>query len=360
MRILTVIGARPQFIKAAAFSSVLRGRGHTEFLVHTGQHYDANMSDIFFAELGIPTPDVNLNAGSGNHGEMTGAMLAGIERYCLEQKPKVLVVYGDTNSTLAGALAAAKLHIPVAHIEAGLRSFNKAMPEEINRVLTDHVSDVLLCPSPSAVANLAREGISKGVHQVGDLMYDTQLKAVSLSRKHESLVGQLGLKPGSYALATIHRPSNTDDVQTLHNLLGSLAESGMPVIFPMHPRCRARVESAGLMPLVAKSSVQIIEPVGYLHMTQLLQGAQIVLTDSGGLQKEAYWMHVPCITLREESEWVETVECGWNQVVGTDPARVQLAIQRASKPVAHPDFYGDGSAGRQICELLEHQYGGPA
>jgi len=353
MKIVSIVGARPQFIKAAALSSALRAHGHQEFLVHTGQHYDASMSDVFFQELGIPEPDANLNVGSGKHGEMTGAMLAGIERICLEQKPDVVLVYGDTNSTLAGALAASKLNIRVAHVEAGLRSFNRDMPEEINRVVTDHVSTWLLCPSPVSAENLSREGITQGVHIVGDLMCDTLLRAAEIAKGKESIVARLGLPPKGFALATIHRASNTDDADILRGLLHALTHAGMPVVFPMHPRCRARVESFGLQDALTNPNLKVIEPVGYLEMVQFLNDAALVLTDSGGLQKEAYWMHVPCITLREESEWIETVSSGWNHIAGTSPDKILGFIRDLKKPAAHPDFYGAGDAAERICKALD-------
>ncbi len=352
MKILSVVGARPQFIKAAALSSALRARGHEEFLVHTGQHYDATMSDVFFDELGIPTPDVNLNAGSGTHGAMTGAMLAGIERLCIERKPDALLVYGDTNSTLAGALAASKLNIPVAHVEAGLRSFNRTMPEEINRVVTDHVSRWLLCPSQVSADNLAREGITRGVDIVGDLMCDTLLRAAKIAQGKDSIVTSMKLPHKGFALATIHRASNTDDESTLRGLLRALTQAGLPVVFPMHPRCRARIDSFGLGDVLTHPNLRVIEPVGYLEMVQILTGARLVLTDSGGLQKEAYWMRVPCVTLREESEWTETVTAGWNHIAGTDPEKILSIIRGVTEPSEHPDFYGAGDAAERICAAL--------
>lgn len=352
MKVLSVVGARPQFIKAAALSSVLRAKGHTEFLVHTGQHYDAAMSDVFFQELGIPEPDANLNVGSGKHGEMTGAMLAGIEKLCIEQKPDAVLVYGDTNSTLAGALAAAKLSIPVAHVEAGLRSFNREMPEEINRVMTDHISTWLFCPSPVSAENLQKEGIIKGVTVVGDLMCDTLLRAAKIAKTKDSIVTKLGLPQKGFALATIHRASNTDDEKILRGLLHALTNAGMPVVFPMHPRCRARIEAFGLQDALRHPNLKVIEPVGYLEMVQFLADAKLVLTDSGGLQKEAYWMKVPCVTLREESEWVETVTSGWNHIAGVDPEKILGIIGSLKTPKEHPDFYGAGDAAERICAAM--------
>ncbi len=352
MKIVSIVGARPQFIKAAALSSALRARGHTEFLVHTGQHYDAAMSDVFFDELGIPQPDANLSIGSGLHGEMTGAMLASIERVCLNETPDAVLVYGDTNSTLAGALAASKLNIPVAHVEAGLRSFNRAMPEEVNRVVTDHVSRWLLCPSPVSAENLAREGITRGVHIVGDLMCDTLLRAAEIAKAKPSIVAKLGLPPKGFALATIHRASNTDDADILRGLLRALTHAGMPVVFPMHPRCRARIEAFGLQDALKNPSLRVIDPVGYLEMVQLLADARLVLTDSGGLQKEAYWLRVPCVTLREESEWTETVTSGWNHIAGTSADTILEIVRKITPPAEHPDFYGAGDAAERICKAL--------
>ncbi|MDW8234486.1 MAG: UDP-N-acetylglucosamine 2-epimerase (non-hydrolyzing), partial [Roseiflexaceae bacterium] len=310
MNIVTIVGARPQFIKAAAVSRVLRLR-HREVLVHTGQHYDANMSAVFFDELGIPPPDVNLAVGSASHGAQTGAMLAKIEEVLLAECPDWVLVYGDTNSTLAGALAAAKLHIPVAHVEAGLRSFNRAMPEEINRVLTDHISDLLLCPSETAVENLAREGITRGVVLIGDVMADALRLAVE--RADDSVLESSGVQQGSYALATVHRAENTDDPLRLQGILTGLTLLDMPVIFPAHPRARRAIAALGWTP---PAHMRLIDPVGYLNMIALMRGARVVLTDSGGVQKEAYWLGVPCVTLRDETEWVETVTCGWNTLAG--------------------------------------------
>jgi UDP-GlcNAc3NAcA epimerase len=318
MKIVTNVGARPQFIKAAALSRKLR-QVHTEILVHTGQHYDANMSDIFFRELEIAPPDYNLGIGSGPHGEQTGLMLAAIERVILAEKPDWVLVYGDTNSTLAGALAAAKCHIPVAHVEAGLRSFNRLMPEEINRVLTDHVSNLLFCPTQTAVDNLAVEGIIQGVHLVGDIMYDGLLWAVERVQKWSDILERLQIKEKSYLLATVHRAENTDDPERLSNILTAFDNLDEPLIFPTHPRTRVRLQAINWRP---RPHIQLIEPVGYLDMVNLTNQARLILTDSGGLQKEAYWLGVPCVTLRDETEWIETVESGWNIVVGANPNRI--------------------------------------
>lgn len=319
MKIITIIGARPQFIKAAPVSKVLRESGHQEYLVHTGQHYDTNMSQVFFDELQIPEPDVNLGVGSGSHGWQTGQMLMALERVIQEVKPDWVLVYGDTNSTLAGALAAVKLHILIAHVEAGLRSFNREMPEEINRVLTDHCSDLLFCPTQTAVDNLAKEGITKGVHLVGDTMYDAVIQFSEIARSRSTILEKLGLGPKEYLLATIHRPYNTDNPENLHSILSAFTEIDEPIIFPVHPRTRQCLSDLKLK--TDNLKLRLLEPVGYLDMLVLEKNAKAILTDSGGMQKEAYFLRVPCITLRTETEWVETVEAGWNVAVGADRKR---------------------------------------
>lgn len=311
--ILTVVGARPQFIKAAAVSRAIRASGDfREIMVHTGQHFDEMMSDVFFRELEIGKPEVNLAINGGSHGAMTGQMLEGIERCLIERKPDWVLVYGDTNSTLAGALAAAKLHIPVVHVEAGLRSFNRRMPEEVNRVLTDHVSALLLSPTMTGVRNLENEGITRGVHHVGDVMYDAMLHAQMRSRETSTILSELGLAEGGYALATIHRAENTDDLARLQKVMDAINETaaGLPVILPVHPRTRQAVQRHG----TKLGAIRTIDPVGYIDMVRLLDGATVVLTDSGGLQKEAYFARRPCVTLRDETEWTETLDHGWNRL----------------------------------------------
>ena len=328
MKILHVVGARPQFIKAAPVGKALRAAGHTEVLVHTGQHYDDGMSAVFFRELEIPEPDYNLGVGSGPHGWQTGQMLMRIEEVLLAEKPDWVLVYGDTNSTLAGALAACKLRIPLAHVEAGLRSFNREMPEEYNRVLTDHCSDLLFCPTQMAVDNLAREGITKGVHLVGDTMYDAVLQFAEIARQRSTILQDLGLKPKGYLLATAHRPYNTDVPENLRNILTAFAEIGEPLIFPVHPRTWQNIsELDGVASFEFNRNVRMIEPVGYLDMLVLEQNARLILTDSGGIQKEAYWLSVPCVTLRDETEWVETVEAGWNVLAGADMVHIVTAVR---------------------------------
>jgi UDP-GlcNAc3NAcA epimerase len=340
-RVVTVVGARPQFVKAAVVSRSLRRHGGVEeVLVHTGQHVDAELSATFFKELEIPSPAWNLGICGGGHGQMTGRMLEAVERVLHEERPDVVVVYGDTNSTLAGALAAAKLHIPVAHVEAGLRSFKRAMPEEVNRVVVDHVSDLLLCPTRTAVDNLEREGITANVHQVGDVMYDAALEARRRAGGSATTRQSLGLGAGPFAVATIHRAENTDDPRRLADILAYLrAEAAaLPVVLCLHPRTREAARRAGL----SLDGLRVRGPVGYLEMVRLLREATRVYTDSGGLQKEAYFHRVECVTLREETEWVETVEAGWNH----------LWRQQGYRPRREITDYGDGHAGDRVAELL--------
>src|SRR5687767_11661717 len=321
MKIATIIGARPQFVKAAAFSRIVAGRADMEeILIHTGQHYDFNMSEVFFQQLNIPPPRYNLGVGSGHHGAQTGKMLEMIEAAFQKEKPNVVLVYGDTNSTLAGALAAAKLHIPVAHVEAGLRSFNRRMPEEINRVLTDHASSALFAPTQAAVEHLAAEGVpADRVHLVGDVMYDAALAYARVAEAQSAILRSLGLAAGRYALATIHRAENTDDPRRLQQICRGLAETAaaMPVVFPVHPRTRAALKRADIA-LADRPGLTLCDPVGYLDMTMLEKSAALIVTDSGGVQKEAYFHGVPCITVREETEWTELVDLGWNRI--TPPA----------------------------------------
>jgi UDP-GlcNAc3NAcA epimerase len=342
---MSVVGARPQFIKAAPVSRALR-RSHEEVLVHTGQHYDENMSDIFFRELNIPEPRVNLGVGSGSHGVQTGAMMAGLEKVALEIKPDWVLVYGDTNSTLAAALVAAKLHVPLAHVEAGLRSFDRRMPEEINRVVADHVSDLLLCPTETARENLSREGIERGVHVVGDVMYDAFLYNLAKARGRDEAIKKLGLEPGTFALVTVHRAENTDDSDRLQSVMRGLEQSGQEVVLPLHPRTRTRLQEG------FSSRIRLIEPVGYLEMLALEDSAAMIVTDSGGVQKEAYFLGKPCITLRDTTEWTETVDAGWNVLVGADSARIADAIRTFRPAGRSPQIFGNGHASESIAELL--------
>jgi len=328
MKIATVVGARPQFIKCAPVSREFRNIS-TELLIHTGQHYDGNMSQVFFHELDIPKPDYNLGVGSGPHGAQSAEMLKRIEVVLLKEEPDYVVVYGDTNSTLAGALAAAKLHIPVAHVEAGLRSFNRRMPEEINRVITDHLSSLLFCPTETAVKNLAREGISKGVKLVGDVMYDALLFNIRVAVEKSTILKQLQLQPKAYYLATVHRSENTDDPERLQAIIQALEKISAihPVIWPVHPHTQ-RVLGSHNFSCITNHSLHRIDPVSYLDMLLLEKEAKVILTDSGGLQKEACWLGVPCVTLREESEWVETVQAGGNMLAGTNPDRIFAAAMK--------------------------------
>lgn len=340
-RILSVVGARPQFVKAAAVSRALAARGLPEVLVHTGQHHDVGMSEIFFEELEIPLPAHNLGIHGGSHGAMTGRMMAALEPILVAERPDLVLIYGDTNSTLAAALVAAKLHVPVAHVEAGLRSFDRRMPEEINRVVADHLSTVLLCPTQAAIENLAREGITAGVHHVGDVMYDAALHAATKATAAD-ILDRLGLQRGGFAVATIHRQENTDNPAALAAVLDyleAMAADG-PVVFPVHPRTRQAMARAGI---AAPRGFVLIDPIGYLDMAHLVQSSRLVLTDSGGLQKEAYFHRVPCITLRSTTEWVETVHAGWNRLWrGPDFVTPRRDI---------PD-YGDGRAAERVGDLL--------
>lgn len=347
MKILTTIGARPQFIKAAAVEHVLRGaRLHNPslktILVHTGQHYDYGMSRVFFEELGLPEPDYDLGIGSGSHGVQTGRMLEALEAVAATERPDCLLVYGDTNSTLAGALVAAKLHIPVAHVEAGLRSFNRRMPEEINRVLTDHLSRWLFCPTQTAVQNLEREGITRGVSQVGDVMYELVTRYARQADLPQDWASR-GIAPGRYALATVHRAENTDDPVRLTGILAALAElaADVPVVVPLHPRTRKII--AGIDGALTED-LQIVEPLSYVAMIAAESKASIILTDSGGVQKEAFWLGIPCVTLRDETEWIETLEHGRNRVTGADSSRILQAARAQFSagtfrptPVDHPN-----------------------
>jgi len=314
------------------------------------------MSQIFFDELDISEPDLNLGVGSGSHGWQTGQMLVRIEEVLLEEKPDFVMVYGDTNSTLAGALAAVKLHIPMAHVEAGLRSFNREMPEEHNRVLADHCADVLFCPTQTAVDNLAREGITNGVHLVGDTMYDAVLQFSSIARKRSTILEDLDLEPKTYLLTTIHRPYNTDIQDNLHNIFQAFAEIDEVIVFPVHPRTSKKITALerAFPPEKVPGNLKMIEPVGYLDMLVLEENARLILTDSGGMQKEAYFFGVPCITLRPETEWVETVESGWNVVGGSDTESILAAYERlgGSSPGSRPTLYGDGRASLEVVRYL--------
>ena len=360
--LLSIVGARPQFVKLAPIVRAIEaqsGPGSTlirHVVVHTGQHYDEAMSDVFFRDLALPKPDHHLEVGSASHATQTARMLERLEPVLLEEKPDWTIVYGDTNSTLAGALAAAKLHLRVAHIEAGLRSFNREMPEETNRVVADHLSDLLFCPTAAAVDNLAREGITRGVHQVGDVMADAVLQHAEIARRRSSALAELGLKRREYALATIHRAENTDDPGRLSALLAALDEIAvgrMPVLLPLHPRTRKALDALALKPRSRR--LRLVPPASYLDMLALESEARLILTDSGGVQKEAFLLAVPCLTLREETEWVETVASGWNLLVGADQARI---VDGACRLLSEPPSpfgvppYGDGHAAERIVGVL--------
>lgn len=346
--IASIVGARPQFIKAAPVSRALASN-FKEVFIHTGQHYDYGMSEVFFAEMEMRPPDFNLGIGGGLHGEQTGKMLIELEKIFTKVEPDCVLVYGDTNSTLAGALAASKLQIPIAHVEAGLRSYNRAMPEEINRVLTDCLSALLFCPTDAAVENLEKEGITKGVHRVGDVMNDALLHNLALARNKSRILNQLNLKKGEYALATVHRAANTDDKENMRSILSAFEKLSSRVIFPVHPRARKMMKEWGLS---VNSNVTLVEPVGYFDMLILQENANCILTDSGGVQKEAYLAGVRCITLREETEWVETINAGWNRLAGADTEKIVHNFETWFPQETRPPLYGDGHAATQICEIL--------
>lgn len=352
MKIISIVGARPQFIKLAPLSSELR-KSHQEIIIHTGQHYDRNMSDIFFDALHIPEPDYNLNIHSNSHGIQTGRMLSEIEGLLMQIKPDVVIVFGDTNSTLAGALAAAKLHIPVAHVEAGMRSFNKSMPEEINRIVTDHLADILLCSSRQSAAWLANENIKTGITIVGDLMIDALIKYLATAPDDKDVLSKFRIEPHSYSLATIHRAENTDQPKNLKNILLGLSRSAQPILLPLHPRSRKVITQEHFQDTITGSNILIVDPVPYHEMLILEKNAQLILTDSGGMQKEAYFFKVPCITLRTETEWVETLQAGWNTLAAADADRIASLIAHPPTPKNHGALYGSGNAAQLIVEAIE-------
>lgn len=350
MRFASVVGARPQFIKLAPVSRALR-QGHEELIIHTGQHYDYRMSALFFDELMVPTPDYHLEIGSASHGAQTGRMLEAIEQVLMKERPDWVIVYGDTNSTLAGALAGAKLHIPIAHVEAGLRSFKRTMPEEINRVVTDHLSDHLFCPTETARKHAYNEGITRGVEVVGDVMYDILLQVQPKIDAHaQALLPTLGVVPQAYVLVTVHRAANTDDPEAMREIAYALNKLEMPVIFPVHPRTRACLER---FDIIWGKNVQLIEPVGYIDMLALERAAYRIFTDSGGVQKEAFLLRVPCVTLRGETEWPETVEAGWNVLVGTGCQAIIEAFGRSMPEPPQQNPFGDGHAAMRIAQSLQ-------
>lgn len=351
-KILTVIGARPQFIKAAPVSKALREVAD-EILVHTGQHYDEKMSHIFFDEMGIPAPDYNLGVGSGSHGKQTGLMLAELEAVMLKEKPDYVVIYGDTNSTLAAAIAAVKLHIPVGHIEAGLRSYNRHMPEEINRILSDDISAQLFCPTQTAIDCLEKEHVAGEVLLTGDVMLDAVRHFEPLSCIRSSVMDDLGLKYNGYYLFTMHRPENTDFKERVINIFKGLEACDKPVIYPLHPRMKHIIEQDGIRQAVAAvKNLRIVEPVGYLDMLRLESNACKIITDSGGMQKESFFFKKPCINIRDESEWVETVKAGYNLIVGADTEKIRKAINSFNPQHETEQYFGDGHAAKHIVDAI--------
>jgi len=369
MKLITIVGARPQFIKAAAVMRATqefnkKEKRIREILVHTGQHYDYLMDKVFFEELDLPKPDYHLGVGSGSHARQTGMMLERIEAVLQKEKPHVVMVYGDTNSTLAGALATAKLNIPVAHVEAGLRSYNRNMPEEMNRLLTDHLSSLLFCPTDQSIRNLLKEGIKDRegavVKKVGDVMYDSILYYSRLAEKRSTILQEIGIFAHNYYLATLHRAENTDNPKRLRSILKALNEIGRntPIVLPLHPRTKKMIETYHLFPKF--KNIKLIEPVSYLNMLKLEKNATAILTDSGGVQKEAYWLKVPCFTLREETEWVETIKSGWNVLVGTGVERIVKEVNHTERRRRYPKgkgVFGDGEASQKIVQILIRHFG---
>lgn len=348
MKIISVVGARPEFIQATPVSRALRKQCR-EILVHTGQHYDYLMSQTFFDELGIPAPDYNLEVGSGSHARQTAEILVRFEEIVQKEKPDIVIVRGDTNSTLAGALVASKLHIPAIHIEAGERSFDRRMPEEVNRLVADQLSSAYFCVSQTAVRQLAREGITENVFWVGDVMLDANLANRPLARRKSAILSQLQLAPGSFSLVTVHRAANTDDPARLANIVTALNQVGETVVFPVHPRTRGALEKLDVR---FAENVRVIEPVGYYDMMVLEENARIIATDSGGVQREAYFMQKPCLTLRDETEWTETVTAGWNKLVGVDVDMIIHVWKNFTSPAEQPPIFGDGTAGEKIAEII--------
>jgi UDP-N-acetylglucosamine 2-epimerase len=352
VRIVTIIGNRPQFVKAAAVSRLIRER-HDELIIHTGQHYDDELSRIFFEELAVPPPDRELGVGSGTTSDQTARMLAALDPELRELRPDFVFVYGDTNSTLVGALAAAQAGLPAGHVEAGMRSFDRAMPEELNRVVADHACEVRFCSTPTAVANLRREGIEGEVHLVGDVMADVSLAFQPIAEARSRVLGELGLEPGEYLLLTAHRPGNVDDRERLALLVELLEALPIDTVLPLHPRTRKRLDAAGWLDRLERAPrLRVTPPIGYLDFLKLARHARAILTDSGGVQKEAYLLGVPCVTLRDRTEWVETVEAGWNVLVDLNREAALAALERDRPDGSRPELYGGGQAGRRIRDIL--------
>ena len=351
MKILSIIGARPEFIQAAPVSKALRLH-HNEILVHTGQHYDYLMSQVFFDELGIPIPDYNLEVGSGTQAKQTAEIMVRLENILKIEKPNIIFIRGDTNSTLASAIAASKLNIPIAHIEAGERSYDRQMPEEINRLIADHLAKIHFCASHKALEQLSLEGISENVFWVGDVMLDALLLNLPLARQKSKVLNKLELIPREYSLVTVHRAANTNDLQRLRNIISGLNQTPETIVFPVHPRTRKSLEK---LDVEAKDHVILIEPVDYFDMLVLEENARLIATDSGGVQREAYFLEIPCLTLRDESEWVETVFSGWNKLVGTQPDRILESWMDFKVPIEHPPLFGDGNAGKHIANIITNE-----
>lgn len=353
MKVATIVGARPQFVKAAPLSDQLRKK-HTEILIHTGQHYDLQMSEVFFKELNIPKPDHNLEVGSGSHAEQTAKMLVDLEKLFIKIQPDVVLTFGDTNSTLAGALAASKINIPSAHIESGLRSFNRTMPEEVNRIVADQLAEILFVPTKSAITNLKNEGITKNVFLVGDIMYDAVLKALDIAKKRSNIIRKMDLVGKDFMLATIHRADNTSSKERLQNIVDGFLSTDQLIVFPAHPRTHKFLRQTGLLSKLEKAkNILMTEPLSYFDFLILQKHAKKILTDSGGVQKEAYFFKVPCITMRDETEWIETVETGWNIIVGADKDKISKAIESFQPGGRQKNLFGDGNSAMQIVECLE-------
>jgi UDP-GlcNAc3NAcA epimerase len=354
MNVLSVVGARPQFVKLAMLSRAVR-KNNAEIIVHTGQHYDEKMSGTFFNDLNIPVPDYNLAIGSGSHGRQTGEMLIALEEVYLTEQPDVIVTFGDTNTTLASAVAAGKMCIPIAHVEAGLRSYNRSMPEEINRVLTDHCSDILFAPTQTAMDNLDKEGLSDKAWLTGDIMYDALVYYSELAASKSGILNRLAITAGGYLLVTLHRPYNVDDTERLRSILDALGRSGAEVVFPVHPRTAERIRQAGIEPA---DNIKITAPTGYLDFLRLEKNAAKIITDSGGIQKEAYLQKVPCITVRPETEWLETVEAGWNVLTGFDSEQLVDRIMHFNPPEEHPAVFGSADSAEKMARILEEKFAG--
>lgn len=351
MKILTIIGARPQFIKCAPVSDAINKK-HEQVVIHTGQHYDDNLSSVFFKELNIPIPNYNLGVGSGSHGEQTAKMILGIEKIIMAENPDMVLVYGDTNSTLAGALVASKLHIQIAHVEAGLRSFDMHMPEEINRVLTDKISNIRFCPTKTSLKNLENEKMADNAHMVGDVMYDALITNNKIAEKKSTILRDIGITSKNYSVATIHRASNTDKKENLQNIVNTFCELDGIIVFPVHPRTIKYLKKYSLYDKL-KEHVILTNPLGYLDFLKLMNNAKKILTDSGGIQKEAYMLNIPCITLRDTTEWVETLEEGWNILVGTNRNQIIKNFNNFEPNASTKNVFGDGNASKRISEILD-------